>query len=434
MSSLSKQMFATVGSAVLLLVLNVFTGVLAARSLGTAGRGEVAALGNLIQILGFLAALGANEATVYLTAQRPRDAPRIVGTALAMAAVLGTLGLLLVEILLPFVLAAQSDELLLIGRVFALSIYLHVLNGVLFAVIAGLQQFRDLNIGRLIPSVIYLLGLVLLVVTGQVTVLSVLAASVVSVAVTTAWALTLLIRTVTIGRPSMELARAATRYGLRVQGGVLAALGNYRLDLTVMPAVVVASSIGLYSVAANVASVIPSVVGSLNVLILAVASGKGQREGVVLITRTLRLALFGGLAVALPLFVAAPDLLSIVYGPSFEPAALSLRILLPGVVLGLGTGLLTSGLQAMNRPLASSAPHFVGLAITIGGLAFSLPRYGISGAAWTSTASYSVTFFFALRLMAQEEEFSVTQLLSFRLFLADVVDLLRKARRSSLPH
>ena len=68
------------------------------------------------------------------------------------------------------------------------------------------------------------------------------------------------------------------------------------------------------------------------------------------------------------------------------------RILAPGIVLFSAARVLNNDIAARGRPLVNSA---IAAASVVSNIALNIvliPRYGINGAAWASTASYSLLF------------------------------------------
>lgn len=403
--SLGRQLAAAFLSGGGVLVLNFATGLVVARSLGPAGRGEIAVLFTFLQLLSWFGGLGLGEALTYRVARRPDDAARVLGTAIASVAVLGTGAVVLSEVLLPHVLSAQRDDLLLVGRLFALTAYVNIALTMATGVAAGLQDFTAVNLVRVLQPAIYAVGLLGALATAALDVQAVLVASAVSTAVAGGWALARTARRVGLARPSAAVLREALPYGIKVQGGAIAGMGTARLDLVMMPTVLSAAAIGLYSVATNVSWILVGLLGAANDLVFAAASARSEVDGLQLVARTVRIVMAMALAVAVPLFVLAPWALSLVYGAEFRDAATALRILLPGVVLLQAAGIMATGLQAINRPLSSSLPSVAGLVVTALGLVLFLDRFGVVAAAWTSTASYAATFAVSLHALLRHGDF-----------------------------
>lgn len=418
--SLPTQIAAAGATTFGILGVNFGTGLVVARFLGPAGRGETAVVTTFALILGFLAAFGMNEGMTYLTAKRPEDGPQIVGTSLALIVILGTIGVVVAEILLPALLSAQDESLLPIARLYVLTIYVAIAASLLLHVLAGAQQFGAVNTLRFLQPAVYLVALVAFAVAGRLTVGTALVSSALSIVVGAIFTLLFVMRFASVGRPSFAIARQAARYGLRAQGLVLGGIANSRLDFLVLPSILPAAAIGLYSVAVNTTSILILMAGALGTIVLPVAASRGGRAGSELVARMLRLTVLIGVLIGVPLFVAAPLLLRLVYGPDFVDAAPALRILVPGAVAAMGSRVVERGLQAANRPFAAGVGQLVALVVTIVGLLLTLRTYGIEGAAATTSVAYATAFVIGLRYLRQDEHFSLSEVCSVRGLRADV--------------
>jgi len=429
---LKNQFVNTIGTSVGLLGINFVTGVLIARLLKSEGRGELAAITTWATILGWASAFGFSEAITYLQSKRPQDGPRIFGTSITAAFALGSLGVLAAEILVPYAFAAQSAETIALSRLFMMVIYMNVASGFLTALVSGNQDFKFLNFVRIAQPALYAVCLLCL---WLFQLLSVPAVLLVSAAIGLGFTFltaSRLFSTIGIGRPSAAIFREGLSYGLKLQGALFGALGNSRLDIMLMPAFLASAEIGLYSVATNLSALVTSVLGSLSLIVFPAATRAGRTGGLTLVAKSLRLVLVCGGLFALALFWSAPFLIRSVYGASFAGAVLPLRILLPGVVLMAATGIINCGLQAVNRPTMASYAQICGLVVTLIGLKMTLKPLGIVGASLTSTASYTVCFLVALLLLGKEQDFMISQVVSFRAFVADGMLIMTKVQRLSL--
>jgi O-antigen/teichoic acid export membrane protein len=89
--------------------------------------------------------------------------------------------------------------------------------------------------------------------------------------------------------------------------------------------------------------------------------------------------------------VAGPAV-ELLYSSRFSASAAVVRILVPGIVLFSAARVLGNDLAARGRPLVNSGIAGASVACNIALNLVLIPRYGINGAAWASTASYSVLF------------------------------------------
>jgi O-antigen/teichoic acid export membrane protein len=172
---------------------------------------------------------------------------------------------------------------------------------------------------------------------------------------------------------------------------------NARLDLVIIPAYVGAASVGLYSVAANVAAIVGTLAGTIVALVLPAAARRGER-GASTVVASMYVALGVGLLGAGVIALLAEVVLRMLYGEEAVAAVQPLRILLAGYVLLMPGLVLAQGLSAANRPLTSTLPQIAGSVVTVVGLLLFVRGNGIMAAAWVTTAAYAVVLVMALIL------------------------------------
>jgi O-antigen/teichoic acid export membrane protein len=95
---------------------------------------------------------------------------------------------------------------------------------------------------------------------------------------------------------------------------------------------------------------------------------------------------------ALILFLVADAVVDLLYSSRFSAAGAAVRILVPGIVLFAAARVLTNDIAARGRPLVNSIIAAGSVVANVSFNVLLIPRYGIEGAAWASTASYSLLF------------------------------------------
>ncbi len=104
----SRTQAFTFGSSTLTLMVNVATGVLIARALGTSGRGELTAILALPTTITWVFALGCFQAVSYHHARHPEDAGRLIASWLVLLVPLSAIAIVAGYALLPTLFAAQT--------------------------------------------------------------------------------------------------------------------------------------------------------------------------------------------------------------------------------------------------------------------------------------------------------------------------------------
>jgi O-antigen/teichoic acid export membrane protein len=389
-SSVRERILAPVGFDGMILVTNLATGVIVARALGPSGRGELAATLLIAQMAAWLFGMGNGEAISFHQSRHPKDGPRLLSSWLILTLPLALLGVAVAELLLPIVFAAQTAHTIDLARIYLAAIPLIAFQGIFNGMLLGDQDFFFYNVTRFLPPAITAVVYALFWLGGFFSVGFALLANAAALAIALVFTIGRSLRRHGLATPDWPLLRHTFWYGVRAHAGSTAGLVNARLDLLVIPAFLSAASVGLYSVATNVNSIITILTGTVAVMVLPVAA---RREGsarpvIVTLQATVGIAL----AIAIPLAVIAPLALRLVYGQDFEAASTALRILLPGAVLQAGVMVLWSGLLAANRPLLVSAAVGPSALLTVVGLIVFLPSGGITAAAIVTSVVYLAEF------------------------------------------
>src|SRR5262249_21288164 len=115
-SGFVRGILGTAGTNVLLAMIGLATSILAARLLGPAGRGELAAIQTWPAVVATVALLGLPDAVVYFTARRPDRGGSYLGSAMALALLASAPFMALGYLVMPLVLAAQSSEVVHAAR------------------------------------------------------------------------------------------------------------------------------------------------------------------------------------------------------------------------------------------------------------------------------------------------------------------------------
>ncbi|MDQ3432861.1 MAG: oligosaccharide flippase family protein [Actinomycetota bacterium] len=379
------------------MVVSLVSGIIVVRLLGLDGRGEVAAILAVTQVATWIFAMGCKEAASFHLARHPDQGGVLIGSWLVLLIPFAVLGVAVSVAVLPVALAAQREEVVVLAQLFVTTIVLALALELLNGAILGDHRFVLWNWLRFAQpagvAVLYVVLWRLDVLTVSSALIANAAMLVILVFAAGLWALR------RYGRPRAEvqLARSTLWYGLRVHGSMVAGTVNARLDLAIIPALVGATSVGLYSVATNVATIVTMLSGTIVALVLPAAARRAER-GAVTVVASMYVALGVGVLGAVVVALVADVMLKLLYGVEAVAAAQPLRVLLVGSVLLMPGLVLCQGLSAANRPLTSTIPQITGSVVTVVGLWFFLRDGGILAAAWVTTAAYAVVLAMALVL------------------------------------
>lgn len=189
--------------------------------------------------------------------------------------------------------------------------------------------------------------------------------------------------------PSLTDFRRSLGYGLKAMPGQLLQFLNYRLDLFVLALFMDNGQVGLYATAVFAAELVWHIPNGVNTALFpAVSSRADPGDAAELSSRAMRHTVFWSALLAAAMAAAAGPLVTAVYGPAFAPSAWALRVLLLGTAAMAPAKLALNHLAGTGRPQYLSYAALIGLTATVALDLALIPRWGMMGAAWASTAAY----------------------------------------------
>lgn len=391
---------ASLSASVAILCVNLVTGVLLARSLGPVDRGVLAAAVLWPTMLGVVGTLGLPEAVTYRVARDGAVRPVVLWTA-AGAAALQAAGFLVlgaavvVAVLAPHASASLGPALLFLGE-----IPLAIVSLTFAGMVNGRSRHAAFHALRLLVVGVTLPLLLALELAGALSVWTIVAVYLASRIVTAIAACRIAWPTGAARRPEFDraLARELWSYGLRSHASGISAHLNQRVDQLAVSAFLAADRLGTYVVAASLNSVGWLVGVSVGYVALpTLASTDDEQHRRELAEQFVGLTLLMTIAVALPLAVLAPTLISFLYGDAYREAGNIARILLAAVVLYSASRTIEAILRAVGRPLDAGLAEILALAATLVAVAALLPALGLIGAALASVVGAATGVTWMLR-------------------------------------
>ena len=191
-------------------------------------------------------------------------------------------------------------------------------------------------------------------------------------------------------RPSAALLQEELRFGSRSLLGTVAERLQFRADAFIVNAFHGVRQTGVYSVTSGLAETlwyIPNALGTVMFSRAVDPHADAGRIAAVLTRTTIAVAV----VTAIPAFVLGPRLVRLVYGSAFTDAGVALRLILPGIVAYSVVAVLSRYIVGRGRPGVGTFVLVTGLILNIGANLILVPRFGINGAAASSSISYGLT-------------------------------------------
>lgn len=330
--------FGTVVTNAAIVASGIATGILTARLLGPEDRGLLAAVFFWPQTIAALATLSLGEALIARWSRNPVGSERLVASACLAALAIALAAIVPGALLLPLVLGPERSQAVALAQSY-LAAYLPMasLATVLLARDQAEQRFARLNLLRLGPSWIYLVGIAILWAADAIGVATLLWATWLGSALTVAIRVCLAGRAL-FARPSAAELCALLSLGARFHAGAVLALLTSQIDRMLLFRLFDDATAGHYVVAATFASSGLAVVTSAVTFVLQPAlanepdAGRARALLMVGLRRT-TLFLYVGVAASI---AVTPWLLPFLFGRAFaDSVPLAVLLLLAVIPLTL---------------------------------------------------------------------------------------------------
>ena len=377
------------GANAAVIVVTFATSVLAARLLGPEKRGEVAAAIVFASVAQAIADVGVTQAVPYFAAKERERSPEILGTLLFLSAVAGVVAAAFGCLaLLVMHLSAPATVVWLAATPFAFMATL------LSVFMQGQGRIKSFNYIRVAQTATLTLALMVAipmrirsvpVISGIALALMMLTAANGAVAAHRIWP-------ARHWRVSREIAGGLVRYGIKTYPGNLCWLLNSRLSQLAMSVFLPLSTLGVYVVAVSYSGLIFSLLGAFAISVYARAANCSPIQGLRVTRSFLRAAALVSVPTVVFTMLVSPRVIPIFFSSEFASAVAPALVLLVAAVFLGGNFILSSGLRAVGYPGVPSVGEGVGVVVSVVGLYWALPRFGMMGAAWVSLATYAATF------------------------------------------
>ncbi len=168
---------------------------------------------------------------------------------------------------------------------------------------------------------------------------------------------------------------------------------NYRLDLFLVALFRTSAEVGLYALAATIAQLIWLISNAMAAALFprVAANDEGVGPVVARTARFSRFALASAAVQAVLLGIVAAPLLQVVYGSAFEPAAVPIWLLLPGVVMFAPVNVLAAHLAGLARTELNLVVSAASLVVTVTLDLVLIPKWGMTGAALATSVAYGTS-------------------------------------------
>ncbi len=388
-----KTMFVSV----LILLINILTGVLTARYLGPTGRGEQTAMINWSQFLAFSLSFGIPSALIYNAKKNPEDAGVLYRIALLLGVCFGIVAMIIGILVLPYWLKSFRPEVVAFGQWSMILCPVIVVAQINNAAYQFRGEYKKFNWLRYVIPLITL-GIIGILITFDwmnpytTSLAYLLPGTPLFIGMTIS-----LLRTykVKMRDAYLNFKRLFT-YGLGSYGNDLLGQFSYYIDQIVIAALLRPAELGLYVVAVSLARMVKFFSSSITIVLFPKASELSKEEAIALTFKAFRISTTFTLLGSLALMLLAPLVIPLLYGKDFSTALLVFRLLLLEETISGGTLILAQVFMALGKPLFVSILQGVGLILVIPLLFLLVPKFGLYGAGVAMLLSAVLRFIFII--------------------------------------
>ena len=365
-------------------VFGAVTGVVVARAVGPAGRGEVATIVLWGQLIGWVASFSLDKALIVLTKEDHGGIGRSVALVTSRRLVIAfTVPAIIFSVALGSHLFNGWYLPVAMGLIAAATAQAELVGGWLLA----LRRRPLYNLWRLTQPIVYF------VVVGGVAILRL------AMLITTLTAITFLAAGILLSicaptfilwlpslRPaggsfSKRAARRLVRYGLAAQTANILTYLNGQLDLLTLTLISSSTTVGIYAVGSSMGQVVVLLGSAAIIRGLTGEGGRRDYKGII-----------ASLLVCLLVIALSPSLVPIVFGASFRSAAEIAQILAIGNMLNFVLQADCGQLLGKNHPWQATISQGLGV-VAFASLVFRF--HTPHGVAWSSDVAYGVSLLIA---------------------------------------
>jgi O-antigen/teichoic acid export membrane protein len=404
----SASVFAT---QMVVTALGVGTSVITARMLGPHDRGLFQLLVLLPTTLANFVKFGIPQANVYFVRRQGASVSDVASNSVWFALVLG--GALAAIawfgrnwMIAPFLREAPPATVI---AVLALCPCV-LLQAFFLGVLQAEQRFREFNFQQLAPAVLALLGMPLALIWLRTGLVGAIVTQTVIAILVTIWLAVRVKRTARLRFGwNPTLARGMLTFGGKSYVQTLASTLHFRVDQYMIAMFLDPTQVGLYAVAVNLTNLLLKVPDATGTVLYPRIAGARDGDAHAETSAVCRHTLFVMVIAGLGYVVGGPFAIRLLYGRAYVDAIPALLLMLPGIVMISLYLLLTRNFTSRNRQQVNIVAAVAALAINVGLNCVLIPRWGISGAAISTTVSYSIAALILLVMFVRESGYSVAQ-------------------------
>ena len=389
-NSVFSNILSIFSTNIFIIGLVVISGIILPRLLNPNALGRLNSFTALAAIVYSFTFLGMRSSLIMHLGKRKFESAQILsalGYIFLLSIILSTLALII------FFFFLSNDH-------YPLSIILLVCLMNPFEFIVSYMQGYNLARGKIgnfnrlkwIPTLVYLLAIVILVGLFKLNVKGALMAIILSNLITVSIYLRIshiALPTFKAGKIPVKVIKSLVGYGSLYALAFLVTRLNHKIDILLLKRMSDLAEVGYYALGANVAETIWQVPIAIGVVLMTrSASHKDQSLATSEVCASLRLSLLVVLGAAVLLYAVAPQLVNFLFGERYAPSVPIIRTILPGILFFVILKIINSQFIGTGKPQLTMVALIPALILNIVLNLLFIPVYNGIGAAMATNISY----------------------------------------------
>ncbi len=410
--SITKNSLLTFGTRLLMFAVQGLNGLLLARFLGPAGRGQYALIILAPSVAAVFFNFGISTANAYFVSSGRFSVQKILGYSLVLAPVLGGAAILILNLFAPLYWKWYPEVPHSLFRLATAAVFFMLAFNFFITVFQGENDFRRFNGMNLLNPLAFLIFFLGFAFFLRLKLTAAVLAFLLGFAASSFVGLVGLLKAV---KPSFrvqvgELKELFSFSGHAAVAEIVTFL-NYRFDMFLVGYFLGAKAVGLYAVAVLVAETLWYLSSSVGNVLLPYFGQMAPEDRFPLLQRVLRHIFWISVLLIVILFSVDRVLIGLLFGQAFLPAVSALRGLYVGVLALSLAKIISSYLLAVGKPNVTKNVALAGFGLNVVLNLWWIPRLGILGAALASSAAYGLMAILDFSYLRKQRAFSWTAVL-----------------------
>ncbi|TCS83362.1 flippase [Tepidibacillus fermentans] len=381
------------------ILIGLVTQILIARYLGADGQGKYALITLLSTLLFTFFNLGVGVSSAYYIGQGKVKLSSIYKTNNISALVLGAIsffvGLVVIFFFHEQFFSGISQSYLLLTLLILPILFM---NQFIQTVFQGVEDFISYNVIGLLNQLTILLVSILLIVVFDFgingAVFAFLFGQVITYIVSVYLAKKRLSLGIKDGEFSYSYFKDSLTYGIKAHLSNVMTFLNYRVSMLIISYFINPAAVGIYNNAVSIAERIWIFSTSISlVLFPRISSYKKEEERNALTSIVSRNVLLLSVFIGVVFYLLSDFIILLLFGKEYISGSMALKLLLPGIILGSTTRIISNDLSGRGKVEINMYTSFITVALNIVLNLIMVPRLGINGASLASTITYGMDFF-----------------------------------------